>query len=496
MPQESLRKNPLWRAEDLGKPIPNTAHAVSMCLPRWQDVVGYEEKDPATMEKLHLGYPRFFYHPLVTAACEKYRHSEDQSLQLYTTRNAAERCAAYLWVQEPTANLSVREIGMLDVCLISFPEHLVDHAKAYWQHAGEGISSRWAENLLNGSNPLNATKEQKRILERLADFAGVPEEDIFLFPSGMAAINAAFIAARKWNMEAPTAQFAFPYGDTLKLQEKFNPHKAQFYARGDSADLDQLTANLEQQKISALFCEFPTNPLLSCVDLSKLRKLADTHQFPLIVDETLGCCINQDLREVADISAISLTKYFSGSSDVLGGALIFNSDAPLVAHLKRELRNLHEPAALHPADIIRLEKDSRDVRERVETINASALKICEFLQDHPAVESVYYPAFTDKEIYDQFRTQDGGYGGLLSFVLTDPEQHTEKVYDRLEITKGPNLGTSFSLCCPFVLIAHYDELEWAEEAGASRWLIRISVGTEPADELIARLERALALASN
>ena len=54
MPQESLRKNPLYQAEDLGKRIPDTKHAISMCLPRWQDVVGYEERDPATMDRLEL----------------------------------------------------------------------------------------------------------------------------------------------------------------------------------------------------------------------------------------------------------------------------------------------------------------------------------------------------------------------------------------------------------------------------------------------------------
>ena len=85
MPQESLRKNPLWRAEDLGKPIPNTKHAISMCLPRWQDVIGYEEKDPATMEQLSMGYPRFFYHPLVEQAFEKFKTRSDEAVQIYTT---------------------------------------------------------------------------------------------------------------------------------------------------------------------------------------------------------------------------------------------------------------------------------------------------------------------------------------------------------------------------------------------------------------------------
>lgn len=491
MPQESLRKNPLWRAEDLGKPIPNTPHAISMCLPRWQDVVGYEEKNPATMEKLHLGYPRFFYHPLVEAAAHKFSRRSDECVQLYTTRNAAERCAAYLWINDPTASISLRETDGSAVTLISFPRKLADCAKAYWQHAGEGISSRRAEALLNGVTAPNAAEEADIIKGRIAAFSGAEPENIYLFPSGMAAIHAVYIAVRKHRMQDPTAQFAFPYGDTLKLQEKFSPHRALFYDKGDAQDFARLESDLAQTQLSALFCEFPSNPLLTCVDLPRLRELADQFSFPIIIDETLGACINQNTLPFSDAAVLSLTKFFSGTSDVMGGAVILNETAPFAEPLRRELRTIHEPAAFFGADIVRLEKDSRDYRERVEQINQTAYAVSTFLQQHPAVDRVYYPALTDKKRYDEFRRPDGGYGGLLSFVLKEPEKHTEAVYDRLEITKGPNLGTSFSLCCPFTLIAHYNELEWAEAAGASRWLIRISIGTEPADELIARFKRAL-----
>ena len=462
-----------------------------MCLPRWRDVVGYEERDPATMEQLQLGYPRFFYHPLVLAACEKFRQSTDDHIQLYTTLAAARRCAAYLSTKDPKADVHMRGLDDSPVTLIGFPEALADHAKEYWQHAGEGISSRCAEALLNETPLPDASSSRTTILHRLADFTGAEVNCIYLFPSGMAAIHAAFIAARKLNMDLPTAQYAFPYGDTLKLQNKFNPAGALFYARGDENDLQQLEKDLATNRISGLFCEFPTNPLLTSVDLSKLRELADRHRFPIIIDETLGACINQDTLAVADVTAISLTKFFSGTSDVMAGALIINPDAPFAAHFRKQVNEIHEPEAFHPEDIIQLETDSRDCRERVEQINRTALEVCEYLSRNPAVESVYYPAFTDREIYDRFRRPDGGYGGLFSIVLKNAAQVTEAFYDALEITKGPNLGTSFSLCCPFTLIAHYHELEWAESAGASRYLIRISVGLESAEELIARIERAI-----
>jgi cystathionine gamma-synthase len=485
MPQTTLLTHPLCRAEDLGKAIPPTRHAISMCLPRWRDVVGYEEKDPATMARMELGYPRFFYHPLVEQAFEKFKANTDGAVQIYTTSKAAERCKAYLLSKHPDARIDLRDN------LIGYPLECADAAKEYWQHAGEGITSRHAEALLGKRTAPDAADARQQILGRIAEQTGTPPKNIYLFPSGMAAIHAAFLMVQAIRRNRPTVQFAFPYGDTLKLQNKMGSQAALFYPRGDAADLRTLGNTLESTPIAGLFCEFPTNPLLTCVDLPKLRTLANTHRFPIIIDETLGACINQDTLPCSDLSIISLTKYFSGSSDVMGGALIINPASPFAGRFTEQLKSLHEPKAFHPADLVQLAEDSKDCRERVGQINRTARVVCEYLNQHPAVEEVFYPAFRDKEMYDRFKRPGGGYGGLFSFVLKNAADCTEAFYDALEITKGPNLGTRFSLCCPFVLLAHYNELDWAEAAGASRHLIRISTGLEPAEELIARLQRAL-----
>ncbi len=490
MPQETLRTHPLCHAEDLGKPIPPTRHAISMCLPRWQDVVGYEERDPATMEKLELGYPRFFYHPLALQAFELYRLHPNEHLQIYSTRGAAERCCEYLAERHPEAAFQLRDIDGQTATVIAFPEACADDADAFWQHAGEGISSRWAEALLNRTEAPAAIEAKAKIIERIADYTGTTPEQVYLFPSGMAAIYTAFRVVQELHATRPTVQFAFPYGDTLKLQEKMGNAETFFYPRGNAEELDELEQKLESTPIGGLFCEFPTNPLLTCVDLPRLRQLADTYGFPIILDETLGACINQETLPYSDVSAISLTKFFSGTSDVMGGALIINPEAPYAARFTEWLQHRHEPEAYYSADLITLEVDSAGCTERVVQINQTALEVCTFLNHHPDVEQVFYPAFTDREMYDRVRLPNGGYGGLFSFVLKNAEATTEAFYDALEITKGPNLGTSFSLCCPFTLIAHYNELDWAEAAGASRYLIRISVGLEPTEELIGRLKRA------
>ncbi len=89
------------------------------------------------------------------------------------------------------------------------------------------------------------------------------------------------------------------------------------------------------------------------------------------------------------------------------------------------------------------------------------------------------------------RRKDGGWGALITFLPRNGDKTSPGVYDRLEFSKGPSLGTVFTLACPFTLLAHYTELEWAESCGVSRYLIRISVGLEDPEDLWRRLERAL-----
>jgi len=128
---------------------------------------------------------------------------------------------------------------------------------------------------------------------------------------------------------------------------------------------------------------------------------------------------------------------------------------------------------------------------RIEQHNRNGLAIAECLRRHPAVEKVWYPRWEFAEVYEAVMRRGGGYGGLITFLPRNAAQVSPAVYDRLEICKGPSLGTVFSLACPFTLLAHYTELDWAEDCGVSRYLIRLSVGLEDPDELWTRIERAL-----
>jgi cystathionine gamma-synthase len=104
---------------------------------------------------------------------------------------------------------------------------------------------------------------------------------------------------------------------------------------------------------------------------------------------------------------------------------------------------------------------------------------------------VWYPKWENAEAYEAIRRPEGGYGALLSFLTKNDATTAPRVFDALQISKGPSFGTLFSLAAPFTLLAHYHELDWAESCGVPRNLIRLGVGLEDPNDLWARIDLAL-----
>ncbi|MFL2877272.1 MAG: aminotransferase class I/II-fold pyridoxal phosphate-dependent enzyme [Pontiellaceae bacterium] len=489
MDYHPLIENPLYRVDDLGKPIPENVHAVSMCLPRWEDIIGYEERDPATLQALQLGYPRFLIHPYVLQLAKNLNPDPDRDALPFPTAAGANRHCSFL--QQQHSNEAIDVVERNQIYLVIYPTLCGDTARAGWQLLGEGLTSRHAEALLNVESFPDPKPIATKIRHQLAAYTQTDPNQIVLFPNGMAALHAALRALQKLQPSKGFAQFGFPYGDTLKLLEHLNTALTRFYPCGDPQDLSHLKADLAAQPMAGIFTEFPSNPLLNCIDLESLRAVADRHACPIVLDETLGGCVNLDTHAYADISAISLTKYFSGHGDVMGGALLINPDRSFAHPLLEDLQKAEQESYLFAGDLEKLNQQASDLPERMRLINRNAIEIATYLEEHPAVEQVWHPSLEDKERYNRYARSEASYGGVLSFTLEFPEENTIPFYDKLACCKGPNLGTVFTLCCPFVMLAHYNELDWAEDAGVSRWLIRLSVGTEPVQDLIKRIENAL-----
>lgn len=506
----SLLQNPLYLPEHLGQPLPGATHAVSVCLPTWRDVVGYETGEPRVVNALRSGYPRFVYHPLCRELFEQIRHRlnlRDRAVLVFPNASSARRCAAFIG-----GDARVHTINLGELHATSFPPALADRAKCYWQHAGEGISSRAAEGSLRSSSDIGekCRNDAKSILrQRIAALAGASSDDVYLYPTGMSAIFTLHRALRTIRPDRPAAQFGFPYVDTLKILEKFAPHTEGtgpgdfsrpanraapcFFPTVTPDALDRLAATLAHTPVAGLFTELPGNPLLTSPDLVRLAALARSAGGPLVVDETLATWVNAEVLHLADVSATSLTKFFSGTGDVAGGCLIVSRHGAMYDQLKSALESVHEDL-LSDADAAVLEHNSRDFAERMTRINANAAMLAEHLARHMKVHRVHYPLLTTAAAFDQVRRVRGGFGGLLSIELRNAPHATPRFYDALRCCKGPNLGTNFTLVCPYTLLAHYNELDWAESCGVSRWLIRISAGLENIHDLIARFDEALDVA--
>jgi cystathionine gamma-synthase len=482
--------------EDLGKPIPATRHAVSVCLPTWADNLGYERGEARVVDRMQCGYPRFFLHPDVQTLfreCEQRFAAAGECCFAFPSRRVAERCVEFVRTQKGI-DAHIHPLANGSLCCVRADLAARDELKAYWQHTGQVVSSRAAERIV-ANRPLatEGAKEKAAIRDRVAKLMNVDASDVWLFPSGMAAIETAFRVFQRLRPDAKSVQFGFPYVDSLKVQERCGKG-VHFYPRGNAAELAQLRQVAAVEPLLGLFCEFPGNPLLASSDLRAIDALAKRHDFPVLVDDTLGALVNVDVLPVADVVTCSLTKFLSGAGDVIGGSLVLNPRRAGADRLREALTAEYEDL-LDPEDAVVLERNSRDCVERVRRINRTAEQLCDVLQTHPLVERVDYPKFRDRENYRAFQRPDGGYGGLFSLLLKNAEQTAPLFFDGLQIAKGPNLGTNFSLCCPYTILAHYNELDLVERYGISRYLVRVSVGLEEADLLIPRFLRALELAS-
>ncbi|KAJ7175758.1 pyridoxal phosphate-dependent transferase [Mycena filopes] len=334
------------------------------------------------------------------------------------------------------------------------------------------------------------------------------ENDVFLYPTGMAAIWNAHQLGLAVRPSRKSVCLGFTYTDTLKVLEKWGPG---CHFVGDGT-IDALEIILEQEfqrdpstpPIVAAFTEFPSNPLLRSADLTRLRALADKFDFLVVIDETLGNFMNVEVFPFADVVVNSLTKIFSGDANVMGGSLCLNPQGRHYAELKAYMSANYEDTYFDE-DAIYMERNSRDFKRRVKIVDAKTEAVCDFLYSKsaaagvssPVVKEVLYPKYVTRKQYDHCRilgdpaqgTEEGGFGGLFSVTFTSMAA-ASAFFDALSCHKGPSLGTNFTLACPYTVLAHYAELDWAASYGVETTLVRVSVGMEETDVLLAWFQKA------
>ena len=279
------------------------------------------------------------------------------------------------------------------------------------------------------------------------------------------------------------------YGGTFRLISRVLSEWGLEYTPVHLDDPDQVRAAM-RPTTRVIWCETPSNPLLNITDIEATAAVAHDGGALLVVDNTFASpYLQRPLTLGADVVVHSTTKYLGGHSDVVGGALV-TRDASLGERLAYNHNAMGAVAS--PFDSWLVLRSLKTLGVRMDRHSANAARVVEFLLGSPEVASVLYPGLPSHPGHDVAARQMSGFGGMVSFRLKDGEDAALKVCDRAQVfTLAESLGGVESL------IEHPGRMTHASAAGSPLEvpadLVRLSVGIEDADDLLADLEQALTL---
>lgn len=273
------------------------------------------------------------------------------------------------------------------------------------------------------------------------------------------------------------------YGTPALLEQVFHPWGLT-YTRVDMRDLNAVQASIHENT-RVVWCETPSNPMLDVTDLLSVCQIAHEAGALCVCDNTWATPVLQRPFDFGcDVVMHSTTKYLSGHSDVLGGALIFKEDNEFTKRV-RLLQGL-SGAVPSPFDCWLVSRGIKTLGVRVRAQSLTAQAIAEFLEGHPAVENVHYPGLVNHASYALVQQQMNGPGAMLSVQVKGGSEEAIRFIGKLSLfTRATSLGGVESL------IEHRFSAE-GPTSKTPKNLLRISVGLEYADDLLADLAQALA----
>ena len=309
----------------------------------------------------------------------------------------------------------------------------------------------------------------------------------FAFASGLAAEDTLIRALCK-----PGDHVVFPndaYGGTYRLFDKVLSHWGIDMTPAAVTDPASIRAAVRPDVTKVVWLETPTNPLLNIADIALVAQVAHDAGALLVVDNTFASSyLQQPLELGADVVVHSTTKYMGGHSDVVGGALVVR-DAGLAEKIAFHQNAIGAVAG--PFDAFLVLRGIKTLGVRMDRHSDNAEKVVDFLQRHRAVSEVLYPGLETHPGHETAAKQMRRFGGIVSFRVTGGERHALDVCNRAEVfTLGESLGGVESL------IEHPGRMTHASVAGTPLEvpadLVRLSVGIETVDDLLADLDHALA----
>jgi cystathionine beta-lyase/cystathionine gamma-synthase len=310
-----------------------------------------------------------------------------------------------------------------------------------------------------------------------------------LFSSGMAAITTSILALVK-SGDHIVAQRDI-YGGVTKFLSTWLPRMGVETTFVDTTDYDQ-HARAIRPNTRLLYLESPTNPTLRVVDLKKVSAIAREHRLISVIDSTFATPINQRPAEFGiDLVMHSGTKYFGGHSDLIAGIISGRRDLVDKIHESRTTLG----CCMDPHAAFLLLRGMKTLAVRVQRQNQNALKVAQFLASHSKIRSVHYPFLEGHPQLAVAMEQMSGGGGVLTFEVEGTGTDARHLSESLNLfTLAPSLGGADSLVSIPVLTSHaMISPEARQKMGVTEPMIRLSVGIENADDLIADLEQALAI---
>ena len=341
---------------------------------------------------------------------------------------------------------------------------------------------------LEDSLGFDYTRCQNPTIEELERTMAILEEGTegFALSSGMAAVMFAFSILKPGDHLILSDDI---YGGTYEIAlTTLADHKIET-TFVDLSDLEEFKAAIKPNT-KMVFIETPTNPMMKVADIAEISNIAKQKDIVVAVDNTLLTPYYQKpLTLGADIVVHSGTKYLEGHNDTMAGFVVVKEEK-----IGQAMRNFlkYQGACLAPLNAWLTLRGIKTLELRMQKHNENTMKVATWLRNHPKVKKVYYVGFEDHPNYAVTKKQTTGFGGMLSFEV-DSEATAKQVIEKVDMIlfAGSLGGVESLITYPMIVTHHEVPVEVREKLGINERFLRLSVGIEDADDIIADLEQAL-----
>jgi cystathionine gamma-lyase/cystathionine beta-lyase/cystathionine gamma-lyase/homocysteine desulfhydrase len=343
----------------------------------------------------------------------------------------------------------------------------------------EGLGKHKGYEYARTQNPTRAALERNLAALEGARFG-------YAFASGMAAIDATLRLIRAGEHVIVSDN---TYGGTFRLFDKILKNYGIEFSFVDTSDVTNVEAAIKPNT-KMVFIETPTNPVMIVTDMQAVSDVAHAAGARVVCDNTfMSPYLQRPLEFGVDIVVHSTTKYLNGHSDGVGGIVVLNDekDAEWIAFVQNGVG-----AILSPFDSWLVLRGTKTLALRMEQHDRSGRAVAAFLEEHPKVQKIYYPGSLSHRQHDLAKRQQRGFGGMVAFELGSLEAARTVLESVKLCTLAESLGGVETLISHPLTMTHASVLpETRQRLGITEGLVRISVGIEDTDDIIADLDQAL-----